>query len=132
VGAVNAGWPSNPQYSTAIYLANTIIAGNSDKDCDLSPWGTLVTYGHNLDRDGSCQLTAPGDQPGTDPKLGPLQNNTGPTQTHALLQGSPAIDGGDNQYCPTIDQRGVPRPAGAACDIGAYEYFAFNLPGSGR
>ncbi|MGZ5331674.1 MAG: choice-of-anchor Q domain-containing protein, partial [Solirubrobacterales bacterium] len=51
-----------------------------------------------------------------DPKLGPLASNGGPTQTHALLKGSPAINTG--QGCPGFDQRGGPRKA---CDIGAYE-----------
>jgi hypothetical protein len=54
--------------------------------------------------------------------LGPLADNGGPTQTHALLPGSPAIDAGDNTACPATDQRGVTRPLGAACDIGAYEF----------
>jgi hypothetical protein len=71
-----------------------------------------------------------------DPKLGPLQNNGGPTQTHALLVGSPAIDGGNPSGCRdqfgallTTDQRGFPRPVDgnndglARCDIGAYELF---------
>ena len=69
---------------------------------------------------------------GQDPLLGPLQNNGGPTQTHALLPGSPAIDTGAPAGCTkdvaavtplTIDQRGAPRPypAGGRCDIGAFE-----------
>jgi hypothetical protein len=53
--------------------------------------------------------------------LGPLADNGGPTQTHALLPSSPAIDAGDNNGCPPTDQRGVARPSGLACDIGAYE-----------
>jgi HYR domain len=53
--------------------------------------------------------------------LGPLQDNGGPTLTHALLPGSPAIDAGDNTDAPLMDQRGVPRPQGAAVDIGAFE-----------
>jgi hypothetical protein len=57
----------------------------------------------------------------TDPKLGPLADNGGPTLTMALLQGSPAIDAGDDTAAPPIDQRGFPRPFGLASDIGAYE-----------
>jgi uncharacterized repeat protein (TIGR01451 family) len=57
----------------------------------------------------------------TDPLLGTLQDNGGLTFTHALLPSSQAINGGDNSGCPSTDQRGVPRPQGAACDIGAYE-----------
>jgi len=58
----------------------------------------------------------------TNPLLGPLQNNGGQTQTHALLTGSPAIDAGTNTGCPTTDQRGIARPQGATCDIGAFEF----------
>ena len=68
----------------------------------------------------------------SDPVLGPLANNGGPTQTMALLAGSPAIDTGDPATCSTpvgspqygaggVDQRGAVRPQGAGCDIGAYE-----------
>jgi hypothetical protein len=58
----------------------------------------------------------------SDPLLGPLQNNGGLTQTMALLPGSPAIDAGDDANCPATDQRGVTRPQGSHCDIGAYEF----------
>ena len=53
--------------------------------------------------------------------LGPLAGNGGPTATHALLDGSPAIDAADAALCPPTDQRGVVRPQGAACDVGAFE-----------
>lgn len=56
-----------------------------------------------------------------DPLLGPLEDNGGPTATRALLIGSPAIDAGDTAPCPATDQRGVARPQGSGCDIGAYE-----------
>jgi hypothetical protein len=57
------------------------------------------------------------------PLLGPLQNNGGPTETHALLAGSPAIDGCTGGNCTVdTDQRGVSRPQLIACDVGAYEY----------
>ena len=58
----------------------------------------------------------------TDPKLGPLANNGGPTPTMALLAGSPAIDAGNTSVATATDQRGFPRPAGLAADIGAFEY----------
>jgi hypothetical protein len=61
-------------------------------------------------------------------QLGPLQNRGGATTTQALTETSPAIDGGDNALCPDIDQRGVTRPQGIACEIGSYE-FAFTPPG---
>ena len=53
--------------------------------------------------------------------LGPLQDNGGPSDTHALLEGSIAINAGVNCPPPHTDQRGVPRPQGVACDAGAYE-----------
>lgn len=59
--------------------------------------------------------------PNTGPLIGELQNNGGPTETHALLLGSPAIDAGQNARTAT-DQRGVVRPQGAASDIGAFEF----------
>ena len=52
--------------------------------------------------------------------LGPLADNGGPTLTHALLAGSPAIDAADTAVCPATDQRGVARDA--ACDVGAFEF----------
>ncbi|HEY9741316.1 MAG TPA: choice-of-anchor Q domain-containing protein, partial [Coleofasciculaceae cyanobacterium] len=57
------------------------------------------------------------------PLLGSLANNggSGSTQTLALLAGSPAINAGNNSVCPKTDQRGVARPQGGVCDIGAFE-----------
>jgi hypothetical protein len=66
--------------------------------------------------------TPAGNDSFTDPKLGPLADNGGSTLTMRLLPGSPAIDAGNNASAPPTDQRGVPRPVGVACDIGAYEY----------
>jgi hypothetical protein len=54
--------------------------------------------------------------------LGPLAFHGGLTRTHALLPGSDAIDSGDDPACPAVDQRGVGRPKGDGCDIGAYEF----------
>jgi hypothetical protein len=117
-----AGGISTDSGSTTT-LVNTIVAANSNSDCPLEIgfFVAPISGGHNLDSDGSCQLSGPGDQPNADPMLGELEDNGGPTLTHALLAGSPAIDAGDDSECPGFDQRGAPRPAGAACDIGAYE-----------
>jgi hypothetical protein len=93
-------------------VSNSIIANSSSGgDCDGVP---LTNGEHNLVEDNSCGFTG-----GSDPKLGSLADNGGPTWTHALLPGSPAIDAGDTTL--TSDQRGVHRPQGAADDIGAYE-----------
>jgi hypothetical protein len=88
---------------------------------------SITSNGHNLDSDNTCNLTAVGDLPDTDPRLGPLQDNGGPTLTHTLLFGSPAMDAADNSACPATDQRGFTRPMDGdgdgtpTCDIGAFE-----------
>ena len=70
----------------------------------------------------------------TDPKLGWLGNNGGFTPTRGLLPGSPALDAGNAAGCAGplvngVDQRGIPRPIGGGCDIGAFEFgFALYLP----
>jgi CSLREA domain-containing protein len=104
-------------------LKNTIVA-NSPSGGNCS--GTVTNGGYNLDSDGSCgfgttnhSLSGTTDNP-LNPQLGSLANNGGPTLTHALLAGSPAIDKG-NSFGATTDQRGVARPQGAAPDIGAFE-----------
>lgn len=113
-------------------MTNSILAGNSahnGPDCD----GPLRSLGYTL----VGQLTlhcfyvaATGDLVAINPQLGPLQDNGGPTLTHALLPGSPAIDAAGSAGCPPIDQRGGSRPldgngsGSAECDMGAYEYGA--------
>ncbi|MFC9502389.1 choice-of-anchor Q domain-containing protein [Streptomyces sp. NPDC057002] len=103
-------------------LRNSVIADNtvdgSPADCKKA-FATITSQGHNLDGDGSCRLTAAGDLPSRTPLIGPLADNGGPTDTVALLPGSPALDAADG--CPATDQRGIARPQGAGCDIGAYE-----------
>jgi cysteine-rich repeat protein len=113
----------------SVTLTNTIIAGSAGGSCSQQEGmpgggsegvGSIVDGGHNLQFPGtSCGDTIPSLDPLLDPAG--LADNGGPTQTIALLPGSPAIDAGDNASCPATDQRGVPRPFGAACDIGAYE-----------
>ena len=103
-----------------ITVANTIIAGNmapSQPDCN-----DFTSLGHNLIGDTSgCSFTpAAGDLLNVEAMLGPLSDNRGPTPTHALLPDSPAIDAGDDNVAPVIDQRGVARVG--TSDIGAYEF----------
>jgi hypothetical protein len=85
--------------------------------------GHTWAQSYNLVEDGdTCRITADGVNntiEGVDPQLGPLADNGGSTQTHALLPGSPALDAGATTL--TTDQRGEPRPFGLADDIGAYE-----------
>jgi hypothetical protein len=117
-------------YSTPgpVQLVNTIVAGNSGGGSpDVQ--GAFASLGHNLigATDGGTGWV-PSDLTGTaanplDPVLGPLQDNGGPTQTMALLPGSPALDAGDNAYAPQWDQRGpgFPRIVGGIIDLGAFE-----------
>ena len=132
-------------FANTFTFQNTILAGNSETIFfgnvfvpvvgECKGFG-IISNGNNLMENydtSHCVVT--GIAPTlADPKLGPLQNNGGPTQTHALLAGSPAIDAGNPNGCRdnlgallTTDQRGFPRPVDgnndgvAACDIGAYE-----------
>jgi hypothetical protein len=120
-------------------LDNTILANSRPFELGPQPdcSGMLTSNGYNLiGLATGCTLVGntTGDVLGTDPKLGPLQNNGGPTFTHALLPGSPAIDAGNPtapgkspSACLATDQRGVARPQDgnldgrAVCDIGAFE-----------
>ncbi len=106
-----------------VWLRNTIVANSgSGGDCWEAMEPGITSLGHNLASDGSCGLSGPGDISGVAPLLGPLADNGGPTQTHSLLPGSPAIDAGSPDCPPpSTDQRGVARPQGSACDIGAFE-----------
>ena len=103
-------------------LTNTIITGNQWYACEKFASGTtgnVVSGGHNVVQDDSCNAVA-SDLVIWDALLGALADNGGPTQTHALLSASPAINAADIAACPAVDQRGLSRDA--ACDIGAYEY----------
>ena len=112
-------------------LINTIVAGNTGGR-DIN--GTIETASHNLIGDasssGGIQNGVNGNIVGVNPLLGPLQNNGGPTMTHALLPGSPAINSGDNcvltasgcgdgNLALPTDQRGMAR--NGIVDIGAFE-----------
>lgn len=106
-----------------ITLQGTIVANNSGGNCGRSSQTEPInSLGYNLDSGVSCEFNvANNDLNNTDPLLGPLQDNGGDTWTHALLNGSPAIDPAGYANCLTTDQRGISRPQGSACDIGAFE-----------
>jgi len=113
---------------TMLTITNSIVADNSGGNCS---GGAITSNGYNLSSDNTCNFSGPGDLNNTKPLLGPLQNNGGPTQTQALLPGSPAIDAGNPNGCTDgsghllkTDQRGAPRPDKedtGGCDMGAFE-----------
>jgi hypothetical protein len=132
----------------AVTMSNTTVAGNYGAGIVVTDSGTatlqnsivannlvncfgVTSNGYNLSSDTNCKFNGPGDMNSIDPKLGPLQNNGGPTRTMALPSGSPAIDAGSPSGCSDsrgrllkTDQRGMPRPDKedtGGCDIGAYE-----------
>jgi len=109
-------------------IANTILqAGAEGTNIFMfNNTGTATSLGYNLSSDdGSGVLTATGDRINADPMLGPLQNNGGPTFTHDLLAGSPAVNGGDPNFTPPplYDQRGsgYDRVVNGRIDIGSLE-----------
>jgi predicted outer membrane repeat protein len=133
-------------YGGTLTLTNSTVSGNSaefragavynrdsqvtltrsliDGDCGYS---AIISGGYNIESPGdTCRLDPDGtdlvDVP--DPMLGPRQDNGGPTETHALLPGSVAIDAIPGDACEVeTDQRGQPRPEtdGSMCDVGAFE-----------
>ena len=114
--------------SSTVVVKNTIVAGNSLVNCgDFGQAGGVIfSQGNNISSDDSCHFIEPTDRQDTNPRLGPLQDNGGPTDTHALLPRSPAIDAAGASACPSRDQRGVARKDGngdgtVVCDVGAFE-----------
>ena len=105
-------------------VRNTILAKNSStsggQDCSADAGATISSSGHNLESGTDCGFASITDRQNADPLLDSLGFNGGATQTHALGPGSPAIDSGA-PGCPVVDQRGVSRPQGPSCDIGAFE-----------
>jgi hypothetical protein len=112
--AGNSGAPAIANFVT-LATRNSIFSNAPGGNCD----GALTSQGANLESTDQCGLHAAGDQVGREPLLGPLADNGGQTDTLALLSGSPAID--HASACTPADQRGVVRPQGAACDVGAFE-----------
>ncbi len=135
--AIYGGWGADAE----VEVANSIVAGNAG-DGWYHSHGKVTSLGHNLIGNGDggnvdwkTDEDKENDQVGTtaapiDARLGPLQDNGGPTETHALLDGSPAADhgdpgapGSDGATCEAKDQRGVVRPGSGTtrCDVGAFE-----------
>jgi uncharacterized repeat protein (TIGR01451 family) len=136
--AFQGGGIALPQDAASI--EDTIVAGNnggtdteSGEDCYggsstslASDSASLADKGGNIDSDGTCfSAGVSHDHVGVNPGLGPLASSGGPTQTDALLSGSPAIGDGVGGSCPSTDDRGVSRPG--ACDSGAFQTAAASL-----
>jgi predicted outer membrane repeat protein len=110
----------------SIEVSNTILNAGASGENIFNDGGTITSLGYNLSSDdGGGYLTGPGDQINTDPLIGPLQDNGGPTLTHALLPASPAIDAGDPNFAPppSNDQRDChfDRVFNGRIDIGSFE-----------
>ena len=113
-------------------LRNTIIANNTPNNLSKSEQSggtaSITSLGFNLTSDGGGGfLNGTGDLLNTNPLLTALANHGGPTPTHALLPGSPAINAGTNTGAPATDQRGIARPQQSVADIGAFESRGFTL-----
>ena len=122
------GYGMRVESGSEIVLDNTIVADNGDGDCGTFDDGAIVTEGHNLDSDGTCDLDAgEGDVIEGDADLSPLGDHRGFTHTRALGADSDAVHAGDTDL--TEDQRGEPRPVGGVPDIGAYESQEALAPG---
>jgi hypothetical protein len=97
--------------SGTMILENSIVAGNiAENDCQITSGGVSSAGSF-----GCSTIVV------DDPVVGALGDNGGPTLTHTLLDGSPALDSGAPSACEAVDQRGEPRPSGEACDAGSYE-----------
>ena len=105
--------------SGAVTVRNSILAGNAAMGAPNECFGGIASGGHNLESGVTCGFV--GELEATDPLLAPLASNGGATLTRLIAPSSRAVDGGNNATCPATDQRGIARPQGAACDIGAVE-----------
>jgi hypothetical protein len=110
-------------------MYNNILANNAGGGDCYAFYNSYINGSNNLIEDGSpeCMPTITGD-----PMLSALEDNGGSTQTMALLPGSPALNTGNAANCPMTDQRGVARPQGSGCDIGAFEYVPLHLSLTGN
>ncbi len=113
---------------SALTMQSSIIANNVAGDtthaADLATYSSQpvpITGANDLVMSADANFQLPADTLSVDPLLAPLADNGGPTMTHALLAGSPALDAGDNFFGFPTDQRGYARVSGPAADIGAFE-----------
>jgi len=111
-----------------VQVANSIFSrSQGSTNCS----GSLLDLGVNICSDQSSCFTNPASLRNLDPALQTLANNGGPTMTAALSPTSPAYNRGSNSFAPPSDQRGVPRPQGKFCDVGAFEVGHLTIEKSG-
>lgn len=120
-----------------IVVSGSIVADQQagGQDCAAGGPMSIASSGFNLESGTACGFTATGDIQNGDADLGPLQDNGGPTFTHAIGTASDALHTADNAVCTAspvdaVDQRGItrPQPGGGVCDIGAFELERFDAP----
>ena len=125
--ALEGGGFSNNDAPAKMYFNNCIVAGNTatgtgNNGYDTNSGAGIESGGNNIDSENSCYFNQPTDQINANPLLGPLQNNGGPTSTHAITDWSPAYNRGTSVGAPPeTDQRGIIRPQAGGYDIGAFE-----------
>ncbi len=124
--AQNAGGGILNYKGTATFN-NTIVANSTGPNCS----GSITDGGGNLDDGTTCQFSSASKSNADDGLDDGLKDNGGPTQTIALMSDSAAIDAVVDDNCPATDQRGVSRPQGTGCDIGAFEVKVFTVTSTG-
>jgi len=111
----------NTDAATVATFKNTLVTNNIPDNGYNGEEAEVTSLGYNLDSQNNCLFDQHTDQINTNPQLGQLQNNGGPTSTHAITTSSPAFDRGTGGGAPATDQRGITRPQAGGYDIGAYE-----------
>jgi len=119
VSRITAG--GNLNNAGAFEIRNSIVVNGG---LILNCQGPFTSLGNNIESGTDCGFTAPGDLQQQQPALTALQDNGGPTYTQAPLAGATAIDHFSPATCPSTDQRGLGRPQGTLCDVGAVEYLS--------
>jgi CSLREA domain-containing protein len=119
--ASNSAGVQNLPLSGPETITNTILSNRGPNCTRTANAGAITSKGGNLDSGRTCAFAATGDRSDVNPMLAGLENNGGPTLTRALRAASRARDAALDAACPSHDQRGVHRPRGPHCDIGAFE-----------
>jgi hypothetical protein len=99
-------------------FVNSVLANNPGGNCK----GKLISANHSLSSDDSCLFAGAGNKNNTPAGLGQLQSSLGSLPVHVPESSSPLVNAADLAACPAKDQRGVSRPQGLQCDIGAVEW----------